>query len=78
MTTQNKEAVALSSTTQYEATLREAIRLGGCNVSRSIFTGACIAALEESPPPKKWMERFRADNLEELERLARALADIGE
>ena len=68
----------MSSTTQYEATLHEVIRLGGCNVSRSIFAGACIDALEESPPPKKWMKRFSAENLEELEGLARALADIGE
>lgn len=75
--TQNSEAAAVSTTEQFEASLREAIRLGGCNVSRSIFVGACVAALEESPPPKTWMERFGDDRLKEVERLAKALADVG-
>lgn len=67
----------MSSKEQFEASMREAIRLGGCNVSRSIFVGACICPLTESPPPRMWMERLGEERVNEVEELAQALADIG-
>lgn len=60
----------------YERTVREAIRLGGCNASRSIVVGACSAAFAAAPPPNEWMERLGSAKRDEVTELAQSLAYV--
>ena len=53
-------------TVSYTTLVRRAMRFGGCSSSRSIFVGACAAALESKHPPEDWMARFDGEKRSEM------------
>ena len=62
--------------TDYAATVREAMRLGGCSASRCLFVGACSAALAGKPPPDEWLAHFDQGKRTELAGLAEQVAGL--
>jgi len=58
----------------YASCVREAIRLGGCSASRSLFVGAVAAALDDGCP-QAWIEQLAEPA--RVTELARKVAALG-
>lgn len=64
------------SDVSYETLVRRAIRLGGCSSSRSMFVGACAAALESKRLPDDWVARFEKEKMSEMNATSNQLASL--